>query len=88
MYYIVGDIGNTSTRICLLNEKYKIAKSIIFDTKNIFIKKYINYIFKNLLKRTINNKILFSSVVPKAFKMIKNYFKTRIIKLLKLSHLI
>ena len=35
MYYIVGDIGNTSTRICLLN-KSKIVKSIIFETKNIF----------------------------------------------------
>ncbi len=87
MYYIVGDIGNTSTRICLLNEKYKIAKSIIFDTKNIFIKKYINYIFKNLLKRTINNKILFSSVVPKAFKMIKNYFRNTNYKITEIKTL-
>ena len=36
MNYIIGDIGNTSTRICLLN-KSKILKSIIFDTKNIFL---------------------------------------------------
>ena len=35
MYYIIGDIGNTSTRICLLN-KSKIFKSIIFDTNNFF----------------------------------------------------
>ena len=34
MHYIIGDIGNTSTRICLLN-KSKILKSIIFDTSKI-----------------------------------------------------
>ena len=44
MYYIIGDIGNTSTRVCLLN-KTKIFKSIIFDTKYIFKKGFINSIF-------------------------------------------
>ena len=39
MYYIIGDIGNTSTRICLLN-KSKILNSIIFDTKKIFLKDF------------------------------------------------
>jgi len=48
MYYLVGDIGNTSTRICLLNKKFKIIKSIIFDTKNIFTRGYI----KKILKKT------------------------------------
>ena len=37
MYYLIGDIGNTSTRICLFN-KSKILKSVIFDTKNILAK--------------------------------------------------
>ena len=40
MYYIIGDIGNTSTRICLFNGS-KILKSIIFTTKNIYLKGYI-----------------------------------------------
>ena len=40
MHYIIGDIGNTSTRICLLN-KSKILKSIIFDTSKIFLKDYV-----------------------------------------------
>ena len=53
MYYLVGDIGNTSTRICLLNKKFKIIKSIIFDTKNIFIRGYIKKILKKTLKRNI-----------------------------------
>ena len=40
MNYIIGDIGNTSTRICLLN-KSKILKSIVTDTNKIFLKGYI-----------------------------------------------
>ena len=43
MLYIVGDIGNTSTRICLFN-KSKILKSIFFDTKKIFLKGYFKKI--------------------------------------------
>ena len=46
MYYIIGDIGNTSTRICLFN-KSKILKSIIFETKKYFFKGYLKKIFKN-----------------------------------------
>ena len=46
MYYIIGDIGNTSTRICLLNNKSKIIKSIILDTKKIFIKRNLKKFLK------------------------------------------
>ncbi len=75
MYYIIGDIGNTSTRICLLNNKSKIIKSIILDTKKIFIKRNLKKIFKKLIKNNCEKKILFSSVVPLAFKKIVYYFK-------------
>ena len=75
MYYIIGDIGNTSTRICLLN-KSKILRSIIFDTKNIFLKGYIKKIFNKFFHKKLKNEILFSSVVPLAFKKIKKNFKT------------
>ena len=50
MNYIVGDIGNTSTRICLF-KKSKIIKSIIFDTKNIFVKNNIKKTFKRFVKK-------------------------------------
>ena len=75
MYYIIGDIGNTSTRICLLN-KSKILKSIIFDTKNIFLKGYIKKIFNKFFHKKLEKDILFSSVVPLAFKKIKKNLKT------------
>ena len=71
MNYIVGDIGNTSTRICLLNKKFSIVKSVIIDTKKIFKKKHFKNIFKKFLKENINSKFLFSSVVPSAFKVNK-----------------
>ena len=74
MYYIIGDIGNTSTRICLLN-KSKILKSIIFDTKNIFLKGYIKKIFNKFFHKKLEKDILFSSVVPLAFKKIKKNLK-------------
>ena len=75
MNYIVGDIGNTSTRICLLNKKFSIVKSVIFDTKKIFLKNCIKNILKKFLKENLNSKFLFSSVVPSALNEIKKNFK-------------
>ena len=75
MYFIVGDIGNTSTRICLLNEKSKIIKSIILDTDKIFVKGFLKNKLKKLFKKNIRKKILFSSVVPLAFEKIKQLYK-------------
>ena len=86
MYYIVGDIGNTSTRICLL-KKSKILKSIIFDTENLLIKGFIKKILKNLKKKKLKKEILFSSVVPRALKKIKNDLKNENLKVLEIKSL-
>ena len=71
---IVGDIGNTETKICLVNSKNKIIKRVTFSTKKIsflLLKKYLS----NLnIKNKLINKCLFCSVVPKSFVIIKNYF--------------
>ena len=37
---LIGDIGNTDTKICLINSRKKIIKRITIDTKKI----NINYI--------------------------------------------
>ena len=87
MYYIIGDIGNTSTRICLLN-KSKILKSIIFDTKNIFLKGYIKKIFNKFFHKRLKKEILFSSVVPLAFKKIKKISKPQVFQFMKSKNLI
>ncbi len=75
MNYIVGDIGNTATKICLLNRKFIIVKSVIFDTNKLFKKGYFRNVIKNFLNKNINLKLLFSSVVPAAYKEIKKNLK-------------
>jgi len=87
--YLIGDIGNTDIKICLFNENLKLIKKIRIKT-NLLSK---NYILKNL--KFIKNyrveikKILFSSVVPSAFKKIKKFIdksiKVKCIELKKLN---
>ena len=84
MYYVIGDIGNTSTRICLFNQS-KIVKSIIISTKKIFLKGYINKILKKLNKKNLKKKILFSCVVPLAFKRVKKDLKATGFKVLEIK---
>ncbi len=87
MYYIVGDIGNTSTRVCLLNHRFQIVKSIIFNTKKVFQKSYLKKIKNNFSKKKINSKVLFSSVVPSALKVIKKSFKEKKFKVIEIKSL-
>jgi len=76
MRYIVGDIGNTSTKICILNDKFKIIKSLDFTTNRIYKNNYLKKVLKNYLNKKINPNFLFSSVVPVAMKEIKKKFKS------------
>ena len=87
MNYIVGDIGNTSTRICLLNEKFSIVKSVNFNTKKIFKRRYFKSIFNKFLKKNLSQKFLFSSVVPSALKEIKKNFKYSKYKIIEIKSL-
>ncbi|MDC0249780.1 type III pantothenate kinase [Candidatus Pelagibacter sp.] len=78
--YILGDIGNTDTKLCLVSTRNKIIKKIIFPSKSLNDKKLTKYFsFLNLNYKTIN-KILFCSVVPKSFNLIKKFLskKTKI----------
>ena len=78
--YILGDIGNTETKLYLVSKNDKILKKINFFSKNIdYIK--LNYLFrKNKIQLNKVEKILFCSVVPNTFKMIKKFLskKTKI----------
>ena len=71
---IVGDIGNTETKICLVNSKNKIVKRVTLMTKKIntaFLKKSLSHLN---LKNELIDKCLFCSVVPKSFNEIKKFF--------------
>jgi len=92
--YVIGDIGNTETKICVYSTKKKIIKKIILKTNLIndnYLKKNLSSTFK---KKVVIKKVIFSSVVPKIFKFIKFFlfknFKLKVfeIKELNISKLI
>ena len=87
--YLLGDIGNTEIKICLVNSNYKILKKIILKTNSISYK-YLDYNFSFFLKYSTKiQKILFSSVVPIAFKKIKllisKKFKKKVFELKEIN---
>ena len=73
--YILGDIGNSEIKIYLVGSNKRIIKKVTFTSKNI----NFNILKKNIYKLTNNfkkiDKILFCSVVPKTFFLIKKFFK-------------
>jgi type III pantothenate kinase len=78
--YILGDIGNTETKIFLVSKNNKIIKKLTLLTRDINYTK-VNRLFINFVvdyKKV--KKILFCSVVPKSFNIIKKFLakKTRI----------
>ncbi len=78
--YILGDIGNSDTKLCLVSTRNKIVKKINFPSKNLNNQKLTRYF--NSLKPNYKkiNKILFCSVVPISFDLIKKFIskKTKI----------
>ena len=75
--YILGDIGNTETKLYLVSKNNKILKKITFISKKVNIRS-LNYLFiKNKLHLNKIEKILFCSVVPKTFKIIKKFLSKK-----------
>ena len=73
--YLIGDIGNTETKICIINSKSKIIIHKIFKTnliRAVNLKKNFNFLSKYKI-----SKILFSSVVPITFKILKIFFEKK-----------
>lgn len=77
MYTLIGDIGNTITKICLINNKNYIIKKIFFlESNKININKYLKLKFNKIIgKNKINKFALFSSVVPKYEIIVKKFIK-------------
>jgi len=80
MNVIIGDIGNTITKISLIETKnYKFKKITHFNSRNILSEKFVKTKFKKIINNNLFcKKALFSSVVP------KYYFKLR--KILKRNY--
>ncbi len=77
MNYLVGDIGNTLTKICIVNKKFKISKEYSIETKKLLFSNNVNKFIFPILKKNIKKKILFSSVVPNAYSRIKKFINSK-----------
>lgn len=69
--YLIGDIGNTDIKICLFSKDLKLIKQIRIKTSFVntnYLEKKLKFTKKYKSKLV---KILFCSVVPKAYKNIK-----------------
>ena len=73
MKVLIGDIGNTVTKICLIEAKnLRIKKLLYFNSSNILSKNYLRKILKkNMKDKSFNKFALFSSVVPKYHSILK-----------------
>jgi type III pantothenate kinase len=91
---IVGDIGNTETKICLVNSNNIIIKRVTLITKKINFSLLKRSLVSLSLKDKVIDKCLFCSVVPESFNVIKSFFnkiykiKCNELKKLKLNKLI
>ena len=78
--FIFGDIGNSETKVSLVSSNNRIIKNINFPSNKIN-EKTLNSKFKILVKDFKKiRKIVFCSVVPKSFNLIKKFLskKTKI----------
>ena len=75
--YILGDIGNTETKIFLISINNRIINKLIFPSKDINYSK-LDKLFANFkIDYKKIKKILFCSVVPKSFNIIKKYLSKK-----------
>ena len=73
--YLIGDIGNTDIKICLFDKNYKVVKKLVLKTNlisNQFLNSNLNFLKKYSPKINI---ILFSSVVPPVYSVIRKFLK-------------
>ena len=77
MNILIGDIGNTLTKLCLVNEKSLIIKEYNIETKNLIKEKNLIKFLNKFLNKKIKKKILFSSVVPNVYQNINKFFKKK-----------
>ena len=87
MKFLIGDIGNTSTKICVLNKKLQILQSYNFDTIKMYKGNFLKKIIRKKNNKNINPVFLFSSVVPKLFTNIKKNLKMTKFKILEIKNL-
>jgi len=76
--YILGDIGNTETKLCIVSKSNKISKKITFLSKSVTNKQLKSLFKKNKIQLNKIEKILFCSVVPKTFSIINQFLSKKV----------
>ena len=76
--YILGDIGNTETKLFIVSKKKRILKKITFLSKSVNNTKLNNLFKKNKIKLDKIEKVLFCSVVPNTFSIIKSFLSKKV----------
>ena len=75
--YILGDIGNSETKVFLVNSNDRIIRQVNFISKKIndkILSSKLNFLVKDFKKI---KKILFCSVVPKSFSLMKKFLSKK-----------
>jgi len=78
MELIIGDIGNTVCKFCIIDKKkYKIIKILNIKTINMKSLKNLKIFFKEkkIKEKNFINKAFFSSVVPSVYALLKIFLK-------------
>ena len=57
MNILIGDIGNTLTKLCLINEKLVIIKEYNIETEKIIKEKKLIKLIKSIIKKNNKKKI-------------------------------
>ena len=77
MKTLIGDIGNTLTKLCLVDETSTAIKEYNLETKKIVKEKNLIKFLNPILSKKVKKKILFSSVVPKVYQKINKFLKAK-----------
>ncbi len=76
--YILGDIGNTETKLFLVSKNNKILKKITLSSKSLNNNQLNRLFKKNKIQFNRIEKILFCSVVPNTFNLIKKFLSKKV----------
>ena len=76
--YILGDIGNTETKLFIVSKKNKILKKFTFLSKSVNNKQLNSLFLRNKIQLGKIEKVLFCSVVPNTFTIIRNFLSKKV----------
>jgi type III pantothenate kinase len=77
MKILIGDIGNTLTKLCLVDETSLAIKEYNIETAKVTKERNLIKFLRPILSKKIKKKILFSSVVPKVYQKINKFLKIK-----------